>query len=90
MLEDYTNKETIYLRNKIRHQIIPLFDELKDKIFSPFFTTKARGTGLGLAVVRKAVSRHKGKLFIHSEQGKGTCFAMYFRIYKKTGDTKYG
>lgn len=65
-------------------------DELKDKIFSPFFTTKARGTGLGLAVVRKAVSRHKGKLFIHSEQGKGTCFAMYFRIYKKIGDTKYG
>lgn len=64
--------------------------ELKEKIFSAFFTTKARGTGLGLAVVRKAVTRHKGKLFIHSEEGKGTCFAMYFRIYKKTGDTKYG
>ena len=29
-VEDYTNKETIYLRNKIRHQIIPLFDEIKD------------------------------------------------------------
>ena len=29
-VEDYTNNETIYLRNKIRHQIIPLFDELKD------------------------------------------------------------
>ncbi len=64
--------------------------ELREKIFSPFFTTKARGTGLGLAVVRKAVNRHKGKLFIHSEADKGTCFAMYFRIYKKTGDTKYG
>ena len=29
-VEDYTNKETIYLRNKIRHQIIPLFDEIKE------------------------------------------------------------
>ncbi len=30
-VEDYTNQETVYLRNKIRHQIIPLFDEIKDK-----------------------------------------------------------
>ena len=29
-VEDYTNNETVYLRNKIRHQIIPLFDEIKD------------------------------------------------------------
>lgn len=65
-------------------------DELKEKIFSPFFTTKARGTGLGLAVVRKAVNRHKGKLFIRSEEGKGSVFAIYLRIYRKTGDTKYG
>lgn len=64
--------------------------EIKEKIFSPFFTTKARGTGLGLAVVQKAINRHKGKLFIHSIEGQGTCFAMYFKIYKKTGDTRYG
>ncbi len=65
-------------------------EELKSKIFSPFFTTKARGTGLGLAVVRKAITRHKGKLFIKSEDGKGTVFAIYLRIYRKSGDTKYG
>lgn len=64
--------------------------EILEKVFSPFFTTKARGTGLGLAVVRKAVARHKGKLFIHSQENKGTCFAIYLRIYKKAGDTKYG
>lgn len=64
--------------------------ELRERIFSPFFTTKARGTGLGLAVVRKAVNRHKGKLFIRSEEGKGSVFAIYLRIYRKTGDTKYG
>lgn len=65
-------------------------DHLREQIFSPFFTTKARGTGLGLAVVRKAVTRHKGKLFIHSKEGEGTCFEIYLRLYQKTGDTRYG
>lgn len=66
-------------------------EELKAKIFAPFFTTKARGTGLGLAVVRKAVSRHKGKLFIRqAPQGRGAIFEIYLRVYNKIGDTKYG
>ena len=64
--------------------------EILERVFSPFFTTKARGTGLGLAVVRKAVTRHKGKLFIYSEENKGTCFSIYLKLYKKNGDTKYG
>lgn len=65
-------------------------EELRRKIFAPFFTTKARGTGLGLAVVGKAIARHKGKLFITSEVGKGACFQIYLKIYRKTGDTNYG
>lgn len=62
----------------------------KKKIFNPFFTTKARGTGLGLAVVRKAISRHKGKLFIYRGKQKGAVFAIYLKIYNKMGDTRYG
>lgn len=65
-------------------------EDVRHKMFAPFFTTKARGTGLGLAVVGKAVSRHKGKLFIKSELGKGTCFQIYLKIYRKPGDTNYG
>ncbi len=64
--------------------------DIRQKIFAPFFTTKARGTGLGLAVVEKAVSRHQGKLFITSEEGKGACFQIYLKIYRKIGDTRYG
>ena len=67
-----------------------LTDEIRAQMFSPFFTTKARGTGLGLAVVRKAISRHKGKLFIKSTLGQGTCFEIYLKIYRRTGDTNYG
>ncbi len=65
-------------------------EEVRREVFSPFFTTKARGTGLGLAVVHKAITRHKGKLFIKSELGKGTSFRIYLKIYRKTGDTNYG
>ena len=64
--------------------------DVRKKMFAPFFTTKARGTGLGLAVVGKAMRRHKGKLFITSEEGKGSCFQIYLKIYKKPGDTNYG
>lgn len=67
-----------------------LTEEVRRAMFSPFFTTKARGTGLGLAVVHKAIVRHKGKLFIKSELGKGTCFYIFLKIYRKVGDTNYG
>ena len=74
----------------IRDTGMGLTEEVRKEMFSPFFTTKARGTGLGLAVVSKAIARHKGKLFIGSEQGKGSCFCIFLKIYRKVGDTNYG
>ena len=50
-------------------------DELK-QIFSPFFTTKEKGTGLGMAVSQKIVDGHGGVLSAHSEPGKGTRIAI--------------
>ncbi len=49
-----------------------------DKIFTPFFTTKASGTGLGLSICYKIIEDHKGKIEIKSEEGKGTEFIIYF------------
>ncbi len=51
------------------HGINP--DELK-KIFEPFYTTKARGTGLGLALCKKIVEDHNGDIQIDSVIGQGT------------------
>jgi two-component system nitrogen regulation sensor histidine kinase GlnL len=54
--------------------------DLRDKVFSPFFTTKARGSGLGLAIVRKIVDAHDGRIdMVVGEQG-GTSFRVTLPI----------
>jgi two-component system NtrC family sensor kinase len=50
--------------------------QLVQKIFDPFFTTKEKGTGLGLSVVYGIVERHKGRVTVDSEPGKGTRFTI--------------
>uniref|UniRef100_A0A7C4YBP0 histidine kinase n=1 Tax=candidate division WOR-3 bacterium TaxID=2052148 RepID=A0A7C4YBP0_UNCW3 len=45
-------------------------DELKDKIFQPFFTTRKEGAGFGLAIVKKIVELHNGKVSFSSKKGK--------------------
>jgi PAS domain S-box-containing protein len=50
--------------------------ELTDRIFNPFFTTKPQGSGLGLAVVRKIVDAHEGRIDVTSVVNQGTCFTV--------------
>jgi len=58
-----------------------------DKLFNPFFTTKLRGTGLGLAVCRRIiVERHHGKIYIESEEKKGTVVRVELPTGRRLGD----
>ncbi len=61
-----------HLRITVRDNGCGIGENTKDKIFTPFFTTKDTGTGLGLAVVNRIVGSHGGEIKIESEAEKGT------------------
>jgi signal transduction histidine kinase len=42
------------------------------QIFTPYYTTKETGTGLGMAIVQRIITDHDGQTFIESEKGIGT------------------
>ena len=46
------------------------------RIFEPFFSTKARGIGLGLAITKAIVENHRGQLLVTSQPGQGSCFTV--------------
>jgi signal transduction histidine kinase len=54
--------------------------EIQDKIFNPFFTSRERGTGLGLSLVKKIVSLHNGRIELESELNKGTTFRIHLPL----------
>lgn len=52
-----------------------------EQLFVPFYTTKTRGTGLGLAVARRIVEGHHGTIQVHSRAGIGSCFTVDLEAY---------
>jgi len=55
-------------------------------IFNPFFTTKAKGTGLGLPIVHAIVEKHGGSIQLDNREGKGVTFSVFLpRVPKETG-----
>jgi len=66
-----------YVRISVRDTGCGMKPEIADKIFDPYFTTKGRGTGLGLAVVHAIVKAHRGIIRVESAPGKGSLFCVY-------------
>lgn len=58
--------------------------KVQDRIFHPYFTTTAAGTGLGLPTARRIADAHSGSLELHSEIGKGSDFSIVLPV---TSDT---
>lgn len=51
-------------------------EEIRDRVFDPFFSTKGEGTGLGLAITRRIVEAHGGTLVCEARPGGGTTFRL--------------
>ena len=63
-------------------------EEVKEHLFEPLFTTKgSRGTGLGLALVHKAVQEHRGRVEVDSEVGRGTTFHIHLPVHPGSAET---
>jgi signal transduction histidine kinase len=58
--------------------------ELQERIFTPFFTMREGGTGLGLALVQRIVQAHQGTVAVESEVGRGTTFRVELPTVQET------
>lgn len=58
-------------------------EESLSKIFEPYYTTKANGTGLGMTMVYKIIKEFSGEIIVDSKEGQGTAFTITFPIPQK-------
>jgi PAS domain S-box-containing protein len=66
-----------YVRIDFRDHGVGIAKEHLDKIFEPYFTTKQKGSGLGLATVYSVIKGHGGHVCVESKLGAGTTFHVY-------------
>lgn len=58
-------------------------EDIQKKLFTPFFSTKNRGTGLGLVIAKEITEKHKGRIEVSSIPGAGTTFIIYIPMMTK-------
>jgi len=58
-------------------------EEQLNRIFEPFYTTKKKGTGLGLMIVQRIVRAHNGHIEVDSQVGRGTTFRIWFPLHER-------
>ena len=86
-MKEHTGGGTLTVKNEFDDKVIRISfsdtgpgipEENLQKVFEPLFTTKekGKGTGLGLSVCYEIIQEHKGNIYVASQPGKGTCFAI--------------
>ena len=67
-----------HIQVSVKDNGLGIDEEQKQKILTPFHTTKINGTGMGLSISRSLIEAHKGTLYFNSQPGKGCTF--YFTL----------
>lgn len=70
----YSNDDFVFF--ELKDNGCGMSEETKKKLFEPFYTTRAKGSGLGMTMVLKVLQTHKGELQVQSELGVGTCLQL--------------
>ena len=83
-ISTYCHNEFAYI--SVKDNGPGISEELSDKIFEPFYTSRSQGTGLGLAVVKSVTNAHQGEVSLISKPGEGAHFCI--KIPLLVGDSK--
>lgn len=76
-------EESEWIAVAIADQGKGMTEEQKEKVFSPFYSTKKNGTGLGLSIVQRLVNNLGGRMEFRSQPDKGSVFVVYLQKYVK-------
>jgi len=75
-----TNHQNSNVEINIADDGIGIEEENLRKIFSPYYSTKNKGFGLGLSLIHSIIHKHQGKISVHSEKGKGARFTILLPV----------
>lgn len=79
MLTISTHEEGDFVELEVKDTGPGIPQKQLEKLFQPFYTTKTKGTGLGLALCQSIVERHHGTIAVDSVEGMGTQFKVRLR-----------
>lgn len=77
-----TKKRKNFVEISIKDTGVGIPNNNLEKIFKPFFTTKAKGIGMGLAACKKLIEEHNGKIEVKSREGSGTVFTVKLPLFQ--------
>src|SRR5581483_8039318 len=77
-----------YVKITVEDHGIGIPKEHLSRIFDPYFTTKQKGSGLGLATAYSIIKSHNGFIDVESELGKGSRFYIYIPASEKRAEKK--
>ena len=80
-IETGANSEAVFVSINDTGSGIP--EEKLNQLFQPFFTTKKKGSGLGLMIVQRIIREHAGRIDVESKPGKGTTFRVWLPLHER-------
>ncbi|MFQ5435858.1 MAG: PAS domain S-box protein, partial [Anaerolineae bacterium] len=85
--ENVGTSEGRYVKFTVQDEGVGIAAQYLDKIFDPYFSTKQKGSGLGLASTHSIISKHNGTITVDSQLNQGTIFTIHLPATEKKEET---